>query len=323
MRGMFLAGISIRILDFAAASSPPWQLPSGRIARLVARERPRIVDTRLLRCRAVGGRRVSIVTVSGLYQIIMAEIIQRTDGIPLFVEEMTKAVLEAESEDAAQQTVAAAPFSALAVPASLQASLMARLDRLGPAKEVAQIGAAIGREFCYELISAVADRGDDALRAGLDQLLDAGLVFQRGSLREATFLFKHALVHDAAYGTLLKGRRQQLHARIAQMMEQRTPDSAAARPELIASHYAQAGLAEKAIEYWGKAGRLAVRRSTIAEAAVHFGKALQLLRTLPKSSQQRSGEIALQLDLAATLTAVKGWASREAGEVACLEGHRS
>jgi predicted ATPase len=173
----------------------------------------------------------------------MAEIVQRTDGIPLFVEEVTKAVLEAESEDAARQTVAAVPSPALAIPASLQASLMARLDRLGPVKEVAQIGAVIGREFSYELISVVADQGDDALRAGLDQLVDAGLVFQRGLLPEATFLFKHALVQDAAYGTLLKGRRQDLHARIAQMMEQRMPDSAAARLELIASHYAQAGFA--------------------------------------------------------------------------------
>jgi tetratricopeptide (TPR) repeat protein len=245
---------------------------------------------------------------------LMAEIVQRTDGIPLFVEEMTKAVLEAESEDAAQQTVAAALSSALSIPASLQASLMARLDRLGPAKEVAQIGAVIGREFSYELISAVADRGDDALRAGLDQLVDAGLVSQRGSLPEATFLFKHALVQDAAYGTLLKGRRQHLHARIAQMMEQRIPDKASTHPELTASHYAQAGFAEKAIEYWEKAGRLAVQRSMMAEAAVHFSKALQLLRTLPKSSRRRSGEIGLQLDLAATLMAVKGWGSREAGE---------
>jgi predicted ATPase len=191
---------------------------------------------------------------------------------------------------------------------------MARLDRLGPAKEVAQVGALIGREFSYELISAVADRGDHALRAGLDQLVNAGLVFQRGSLPEATFLFKHALVQDAAYGTLLKGRRQHLHARIAQMMEQRIPDSAAARLELIASHYAQAGLAEKAIENWGNAGRLAVQRSMMAEATVHFRKALQALASLPKTSQRRSDEIPLQLELAATQTAVKGWASLEANK---------
>jgi len=179
---------------------------------------------------------------------------------------------------------------------------------------VAQIGAAIGREFPYELIAAVADRSEDALRVGLDQLVDAGLVFRRGSLPEATFLFKHALVQDAAYMTLLKSRRRHLHARIAQMVEERTPDRASAHPEMVASHYAQAGLAEKAIDYWEKAGRLAVQRSTMAEATVHFGKALESLASLPKGSQRRSSELALQLELAGTLTAVKGWASREASE---------
>jgi predicted ATPase len=176
------------------------------------------------------------------------------------------------------------------------------------------VGAAIGREFSYELIAAVASHNDSALRAALDQLVDAGLVFRRGSLPEATFLFKHALVQDAAYGTLLKGRRQHLHARIAQMLVEQLPDRASAPPELVASHYAQAGRAEDAIEYWGKAGRLAVQRSTMAEAAAHFGKALHLLANMPKSSRRLSRELALQLELAGTLTAVKGWASREASE---------
>jgi predicted ATPase len=191
---------------------------------------------------------------------------------------------------------------------------MSRLDRLGPvAREIAQVGAAIGREFSYELIAAVAEHNDSALRAALDQLVDAGLVFRRGSLPEVTFLFKHALVQDAAHGTLLKSHRQHLHGRIAQVLEERLPDRASAHPELVASHYAQAGLVEKAIKYWDQAGRLAVQRSTMAEAAVHFGKALQLLASLPKSPQRRSTELSLQLALAGALHAAKGWASPQAG----------
>ena len=276
---------------------------------------------------------------------ITAEILDRTDGVPLFVEEVTKAMLEAKAsrnDGGRRAGVSTAPYPALAVPATLHASLMSRLDRLGfVAREIAQVGAAIGREFSYELIAAVTDHDDSALRIALDQLVDAGLVFRRGSLRDATFLFKHALVQDAAHGALLKSQRQHLHARIAQMLEERLPEHASAHPELVASHYAQAGLAEKAIEYWDKAGRLAVRRSTMAEAAAHFGKALESLATLPKGSQQRSSELALQLELAGTLTAVKGWASGEASEayararelcrdapegpnlVAALNGHRS
>jgi predicted ATPase len=148
----------------------------------------------------------------------------------------------------------------------------------------------------------------------LDQLVDAGLIFRRGLLPDATFLFKHALVQDAAYGSLLKSRRQHLHGRIAQTLEERLPDQASLRPELVASHYAQAGMPDQAIDYWDKAGRLAVERSAMAEAVVHFGKALRSLADLPKSPQRRSRELALQLALAGTLTATKGWASREAGE---------
>jgi class 3 adenylate cyclase/predicted ATPase len=247
---------------------------------------------------------------------IVAEIVDRTDGVPLFVEEMTKAVLEAGANDGGGgATVMMVPYPALAVPATLHASLMSRLDRLGPvAREIAQVGAAIGREFSYELIKAVADHHDGALRAALDQLVDAGLVFRRGSLPEVTFLFKHALVQDAAHGTLLKSHRQHLHGRIAQVLEELLPDRASAHPELVASHFAQADLVEKAIEYWDKAGRLAVQRSTMAEATAHFGKALQLLANLPKSPQRRSTELSLQLALAGALHAAKGWASPQAGE---------
>src|SRR6202040_422829 len=164
---------------------------------------------------------------------VMAEIVERTDGIPLFVEEMTKAVLEAESEGAARRTVAAVPSPALAVPASLHASLMARLDRLGPAKEVAQIGAAIGREFSHALLVAVARKPEAELGSALDRLLAAGLLFSQGVPPHATYRFKHALVQDAAYSTLLREPRRALHGRIAERLEHQFTDIAETRPELL------------------------------------------------------------------------------------------
>ena len=177
---------------------------------------------------------------------IMQDIIERTDGIPLFVEEMTKAVLEAESEGEAQRTAATVPSSALAVPASLHASLMARLDRLGPAKEVAQIGAAIGREFSYALMATVARKAEADLASALDRLTAAGLLFRQGVPPHATYLFKHALVQDAAYGTLLREPRRTLHARIAETLESQFAEIAENQPELLARHCTEAGLIEKA-----------------------------------------------------------------------------
>ena len=163
----------------------------------------------------------------------MAEIVERTDGIPLFVEEMTKAVLEAESEGAARRTVAAVPSPALAVPASLHASLMARLDRLGPAKEVAQIGAAIGREFSHALLASVARKPEAELASALDRLVQAGLLFRQGVPPHASYLFKHALVQDAAYGTLLREQRRALHARIAETLEGQFAETAESQPETV------------------------------------------------------------------------------------------
>src|SRR5262249_17914703 len=182
---------------------------------------------------------------------VRRDIVERTDGIPLFVEEMTKAVLEAGGEEAAERTAAAIPSPIVAVPASLHASLMARLDRLGPAKEVAQIGAAIGREFSYELLSSVAQRTEAELRTALGQLVDAGLAFSRG-VPQASYWFKHALVQDAAYGTLLRTRRLELHGRIGTVLEECFPETVDQRPELLAHHCTQAGWIEKAIAYWGR-----------------------------------------------------------------------
>ena len=197
---------------------------------------------------------------------IRQDIIERTDGIPLFVEEMTKAVLEAESEGAAQRTAAAIPSPALAVPASLQASLMARLDRLGPAKEIAQIGAAIGREFSHALLAAVVRKPEAELASALDRLIAAGLLFRQGVPPHATYLFKHALVQDAAYGTLLREPRRALHARIAETLESQFAEIAESQPELLARHCTEAGLIEKAAGLWGKAGQRSLERSALVEA---------------------------------------------------------
>ena len=178
---------------------------------------------------------------------IRQDIIERTDGIPLFVEELTRAVVEANSENLAERAVAAAPPPALAVPASLHASLMARLDRLGLAKEVALVGAAIGREFSHALLAAVVAIPQADLESALDRLNTAGLLFRRGVAPHASYLFKHALVQDAAYGTLLREARRALHARIAETLETQFGDIAERQPEILARHLSEAGQAERAV----------------------------------------------------------------------------
>jgi predicted ATPase len=197
----------------------------------------------------------SVTGNKSLPESIRQEIIERTDGIPLFVEEMTKAVLEAEGEGETRRTAASVPSSALPVPASLHASLMARLDRLGPAKEVAQIGAAIGREFSHTLLAAVVSKPGPELRSALDRLIAAGLLFRQGVPPHATYLFKHALVQDAAYGTLLREPRRALQARIVGTIEGQFTEIAENQPELLARHCTEAGLIEKAALLWGKAGQ--------------------------------------------------------------------
>jgi class 3 adenylate cyclase/predicted ATPase len=232
---------------------------------------------------------------------VMAEIVERTDGIPLFVEEMTKAVLEAESEGAARRTVAAVPSSALAVPASLHASLMARLDRLGPAKEVAQIGSAIGREFSHALMASVARKSESELASALDRLLQAGLLFRQGMPPLASYLFKHALVQDAAYGTLLREPRRALHARIAETLEGRFAETAESQPEILAHHFAEAGLTEAAIEWWGTAGQRSLARSALVEGKEQLKRALDQIRTTPVTPALRREEIKLEVAFANVL----------------------
>ena len=241
----------------------------------------------------------------------MAEIVERTDGIPLFVEEMTKAVLEAESEGEARHIAAAVPSPALALPASLHASLMARLDRLGPAKEVAQIGAVIGREFSHTLLAAVVRRPKGNLDAALDRLIDAGLLFRQGVPPHATYLFKHALVQDAAYGTLLREPRRALHARIAQTLENQFAEIAEVQPELLARHCTEAGLMEKAAGLWGKAGQRSLARSALVEAIELLSRALAQIATLPATPELRREQIELQVAIITPIMQVKGYAAPE------------
>ena len=246
---------------------------------------------------------------------VLQDIVERTDGIPLFIEEMTKAVLEAESEGATKPTSATVPSPSLAVPASLHASLMARLDRLGPAKEVAQIGAAIGREFPHSLLAAVARKPEAELQSALDRLGSAGLLFRQGVSPHATYLFKHALVQDAAYGTLLRSNRQQLHGRIVVTLEEEFPEIIEVQPEVIARHSAEAGLEEKAIKYWCLAGEHAVRQASNREAIKHFRQALALSEKRPPNVERSRTELAILSQLGPALMTIHGWSAPEVGVV--------
>jgi predicted ATPase len=225
---------------------------------------------------------------------------------------MTKAVLEAGSEGEAELTAAAIPSPAAPVPASLHASLMARLDRLGPAKRVAQVGAAIGREFSHALLAAVTGRPEPEVNSALDRIVQSGLLFRQGVPPHATYLFKHALVQDAAYGTLLREARRSLHARIADVFENVFPEIAASRPELIARHCAEAGLIEKAARFWGLAGQRSLDRSALVEAVDQFSFALEQIAKLPTTPALRREEIKLQLALIQPLHHTKGYTAREA-----------
>jgi tetratricopeptide (TPR) repeat protein len=246
---------------------------------------------------------------------IANQIIDRTDGVPLFIEELTKSVVESGIlVEADNRHAVTGPVEPLAIPTTLQASLLARLDRLPAAREVAQIGAALGRSFSHELISAVAQTPRKQLDDGLAQLVSAELIFQRGSPPDAEYTFKHALVQDAAYSTLLRGRRQQLHGRIATTLESQFPEIVTAQPQLMAQHCAQAGLNEKAVGYWLKAGQQAVARSAITEAVAQLQKGLDLLASRPDGDWRRQQELELLFALARALIAAKGYAAPVVGE---------
>jgi class 3 adenylate cyclase/tetratricopeptide (TPR) repeat protein len=244
---------------------------------------------------------------------IVDEIVERTDGVPLFLEEVTKVVLEAAAADGGRDAVAGIPSARHRVPPTLQASLMARLDRLGAAaREVAQVGAAIGREFSHELVLATAPRGAAETQEALLRLVAAGLIFQRGLPPAAEYEFKHALVQDTAYGSLLRGPRQALHARIAAALQERFADIGARSPEVVAHHLAEGGAAEDAATWWLEAGRLAASRSANVEAVAHLSRGIAALRSLPETPEHRRQELALQLAIGPALMATRGFGSHEA-----------
>jgi class 3 adenylate cyclase/tetratricopeptide (TPR) repeat protein len=289
------------VVTFRPDLSPPWigfphvtLLTLNRLGKAQARS---LVE------RLTGGK--------ALPSEVLEQILVRTEGVPLFMEELTKTVLESGFlGDAGDHYVLTGPLPPLAIPATLHDSLMARLDRLAPVKEVAQIGACIGREFDHELLAAVVSLPEADLQAALDRLVAAELVFRRGVAPATTYMFKHAMVRDAAYESLLRKRRQDLHARIASAIEMRFPQIIEAQPELVARHFAEAGLTEKAIGYWLQAGRLAAARSANVEAIAHLRAGLVSINDFPGSSRSR-WELSLQLALGGPLLATKGFASSE------------
>ncbi len=243
---------------------------------------------------------------------VMQQVIEKTDGVPLFVEELVKAILESGDLRAAQDRYELVTSqSALLVPTTLQDSLMSRLDRLGTAKGIAQWGATIGREFSYALLEAVSQVEAVTLQRELDRLVEAELVYQHGLPPQSAYLFKHALIQETAYQSLLKATRQHYHRQIAEVVGERFPVLAEAQPELVAHHYTEAGLIEQAIPLWQQAGRHAVERSAYAEGAGHFRDGLKLLQVLPETSERLHAELMLHLSLGGALIAVKGYAAPE------------
>ena len=243
---------------------------------------------------------------------VVEQIVERADGVPLFVEELTKTVLESGLLSKTPDSyVLVGPLPPLAIPTTLQASLLARLDRLAAVKDTAQTAAVIGREFSYPLIAAVGALPEAELRRALGELVEAQLIFRRGAPPDATYFFKHALVQDAAYGSLLKSRRQQLHQRVAWALEELFPQITEAEPEVLARHQSEGGLTEKASLNWERAGRRALERSAQSEAVAHLREALKLVGQLPSSAQREEHEVALLLSLGQALFGARGGANPE------------
>jgi predicted ATPase len=304
------------LVTFRPEFAPPWgdrpYLSALTLDRLSGSEGARLVE--------------DLAGTKALSREVIGEIVERTDGVPLFVEELTKAVLETADPGDQLAILTASPTPSLTIPATLHASLVSRLDRLGTAaKEVAQIGAVLGREFSYELIHHVARRPD--LETALVQLTDAGLLFRRGLRLASSYLFKHALVQGAAYGTLLRRRRQQLHGRIAAVLEQEFADLVERQPELLAHHLTEAGDTKRAAAQWLTAGQYAAGHSAHIEAIAHLERGLSLLPSLPDTAERDSLEIDLQLALGMSSIRAKGMiapAVRDAYEraSALAEKHR-
>ena len=293
------------LITFRPEFVPPWT-SHAHVARLSLSRLTRRHGA-VIALRVTGGK--------ALPAEVLEQIVARTDGVPLFVEELTKAVVEfGLLQDAGDRFKLTGPLPPLGIPATLYDSLMARLDRSAPVKEVAQIGAVIGREFSHQLLAAVVDIPAEQLDQALGQLVASELVFQRGTPPDATYSFKHALVQDAAYQSLLRSKRHQLHGKIARMMEERFPEIAETRPELLAHHFTEAGLASQAIVYRQRAGERDLRRSAYAEAINHLKQGLELLEALPDRPERVGRELSLRLTLGSALMATRGYAGPEVGE---------
>jgi class 3 adenylate cyclase/predicted ATPase len=292
------------IVTFRPEFQPPWtgqpQVTLLTLNRLDRRDRTALVE------QIAGGK--------AFPDEVIDQIVDRTDGVPLFIEELTKSVLESSLlREEADRYVLDRTLPPFAIPTTLQDSLMARLDRLASVRLVAQIGAAIGREFSYVLLHAVSRLEEDELQSALDRLVASELVFQRGTPPEAVYSFKHALVQDAAHSSLLRNTRQQLHAQIADTLETQSPELMDSQPEIFAQHYAEAGLVEKSVAYWGNAGRRSAARSAMAEASAQFQKGLDQLALLPETPQRWQQELEFWSGLGAALRFAKGQATPEMG----------
>jgi class 3 adenylate cyclase/predicted ATPase len=296
----------LHVLTYRPEFSPPWPPRAHMTPLVLARlERPQVEA--LIAQRAAG---------KPLPAEVVQYIVAKTDGVPLYVEELTKMLLaSALLREEADRYVLTGPLHTVAIPDTLQDALMARLDQLNTAKEVAQLGAALGREFLYELLRAIAPQDEGALQAGLAQLVGAELLYQRGRPPRARYIFKHALIQDAAYQSLLKSTRQQLHMHIAQVLEAQFPAICTAEPEVLAHHYTEATLHEQAGAYWQRAGERAVARSANIEAIAHFTRGLEALTALPESAERSERELTLQLALGRSWMASKGYAAPEVEHV--------
>jgi predicted ATPase len=310
---------SCELLDLIVERIHNWPLlivtfrPEFRMAWTGEPHVTTLVLNRLNRC----DRTALVTQIAGgkpLPDEVLDQIVDRTDGVPLFVEELTKNVLESGVLRAeAECYVVDRLLPPFAIPTSLRASLMARLDRLVCVRHVAQIGSAIGREFSYQLLRAVSRLPEDELQSALGGLVASELVSQRGIPPDAVYTFKHALVQDAAHSSLLRGARQELHAQIAEALEVNFPEMVDSQPEILAQHYTEAGLVENAVAYWSKAGHRSAASSAMVEAATQFRKGLDQLALLPSEPERWRGELEFYSALGAVLLAAKGQAAPETG----------
>ncbi|HJY84495.1 MAG TPA: adenylate/guanylate cyclase domain-containing protein [Candidatus Binatia bacterium] len=292
------------VLTFRPEFTPPWAARS-HLTLLTLSRLPRTQAEEMVE-RVGGGK--------ALPPEVVNQIVSKTDGVPLFVEELTKAVMESgvlqEGDDRDVGARRAVPLP-LAIPATLQDVLMARLDRLATVKEVAQLGATLGREFSYELLQAVAPMEEASLQQTLAKLVEAEVLYQRGLPPQARYVFKHALIQDAAYQSLLKSKRQQYHTQIAHVLEEQFSETTETQPELLAHHYTEAGLIAQAIPYWQQAGQRATQRSAYMEAISHLTKGLELLKLLPDTAERAQQELLLQIVMGVPLVATNGYGAPE------------